>query len=235
MLPVAVLAGGLATRLGPITSSIPKLLLDLNGRPFADYQLRWLKAEGVTDVVYCLGHLSDQVIATLGDGSQWSMRFRYVVDGPKLLGTGGALQSALPLLGDRFFVLYGDSLLTCNLAEIQRTHAESGRRALMTVFANDGQWDTSNIVYRDGEILVYDKAQVRPDMRYIDYGLGVLSREAFAAYPAGQRLDLATVYQDQLRAGQLAAYEVHTRFYEIGSHEGLEETRRYVKEKARPA
>jgi NDP-sugar pyrophosphorylase family protein len=228
MLPVAVLAGGLATRLGSITTAIPKLLLDLNGRPFAAYQLRWLKSEGVTDVVYCLGHLSDQVIATLGDGSQWGMRFQYVVDGPTLLGTGGALQRALPLLGDRFFVLYGDSLLTCNLSDVERAHQASGRRCLMTVFENAGRWDTSNIVYRNGEIVAYDKVHRVPDMRYIDYGLGVLTPEPFLAYTPGEPLDLATVYQDQLRNGQLAAYEVHTRFYEIGSREGLEETRRFL-------
>ena len=228
MLPVAVLAGGLATRLGSITASVPKLLLDVNGRPFADYQLTWHKSEGVSDVVYCLGHLSEQVIATLGDGGAWDMRFKYVVDGPSLLGTGGALQRALPLLGDRFFVLYGDSLLTCNLADIDRAHQASRRRCLMTVFENDGRWDTSNIVYRDGEIVAYDKVHRRPDMRHIDYGLGVLTPAALAGYPHGERLDLATVYQDQLRAGQLAAYEVRTRFYEIGSHEGLEETRRYL-------
>lgn len=228
MLPVAVLAGGLATRLGTITANVPKLLLDLNGRPFADYQLEWLRSEGVTDVVYCLGHLGDQVVATLGDGRAWGMRFRYVLDGPRLLGTGGALQSALPLLGDRFFVLYGDSLLTCNLAQVSRAHLTSRRRCLMTVFENVGRWDTSNIVYCNGSIEVYDKTQRRADMRHIDYGLGVLTPEAFAPYVQGERLDLATVYQDALRAGQLAAYEVHTRFYEIGSPDGLEETRRYL-------
>lgn len=232
MLPVAVLAGGLATRLGTVTATVPKLLLPVAGRPFAEYQLEWLRSEGVDRVVYCIGHLAEQIMAALGDGRDWGMRFDFVLDGPKLLGTGGALRAALPHLGDRFFVLYGDSLLTCNLRDIEQAHARSGRACLMTVYPNDDQWDRSNIVFRDGEIVTYDKQRRGPEMRHIDYGLGVLTSRALEAYPPDQPLDLAVVYQDQLRAGELAGYEVTARFYEIGSAAGLEETRAYLANKA---
>jgi NDP-sugar pyrophosphorylase family protein len=232
MLPVAVLAGGLATRLGAVTATIPKLLLDVGGRPFAEHQIEWLRSEGVTHVVYCLGHLGEQIIAVLGDGHRWGMRFDYVLDGPKLLGTGGALQHALPHLSDPFFVAYGDSLLTCDMAAVADAHAASGRACLMTVLHNRDQWDRSNIVYRNGDILVYNKRRRDPDMEHIDYGLSVLTRRALESYPLGEPLDLADVFQDQLRAGQLAGYEVAARFYEIGSVEGLEETRRYLAAKA---
>ena len=177
MLPVAILAGGLGTRLGAISATVPKILVDVAGRPFAEHQLDWLESQGVKHVVYCLGHLGEQVVAALGDGSRWGMRFDFVMDGPVLLGTGGALRRAMPGRADRFFVLYGDSLLTCDLAAIADAYAASGRRCLMTVLANDDRWDASNVVYTNGEIVNYDKKLRVPEMRHIDYGLGSKARE----------------------------------------------------------
>jgi MurNAc alpha-1-phosphate uridylyltransferase len=233
MLPVAILAGGLGTRLHPVTETIPKILVDLAGRPFAEHQLDWLQSQGVEHVIYCLGHLGEQVVAALGDGRRRGMRFDFVMDGPTLLGTGGALRRALPQLGNRFFVLYGDSLVTCDLAAIERAHDGSDRACLMTVFPNANRWDRSNIVFRDGEIVMYDKRHQVPEMRHIDYGVGIITASVLLGYPAERPLDLATVYQDQLAAGELAAYEVTTRFYEIGSPAGLEETRAFLARKAR--
>ena len=233
MLPVAILAGGLGTRLGAISATVPKILVDVAGRPFAEHQLDWLESQGVKHVVYCLGHLGEQVVAALGDGSRWGMRFDFVMDGPVLLGTGGALRRAMPGRADRFFVLYGDSLLTCDLAAIADAYAASGRRCLMTVLANDDRWDASNVVYTNGEIVNYDKKLRVPEMRHIDYGLGILSTDTLLSYPAERPLDLATVYQDELKAGQLAGFEVQTRFYEIGSAQGLEETRAFIAAKTR--
>lgn len=232
MRPVAVLAGGLGTRLGETTTRVPKLLVDINGRPFAEHQLDWMREQGVTRVVYCLGHLGDQVVGALGDGHRWGMHFDFVMDGPTLLGTGGALRRALPSRADECIVLYGDSLLTCDLRSVERAYDAAGRACLMTVLRNDNQWDRSNVVFRDGEILVYDKTVPQPDMHFIDYGLGLVATRVLLAYPADAPFDLARVYQDQLEAGQLAGYEVGTRFYEIGSAAGLEETRRYLAARA---
>ena len=228
MRPVAILAGGLGTRLGAATAKIPKLLVELDGRPFAEYQLDWLRDEGVTRVVYCLGHLGQQVVEALGNGDRWGMQFEFVMDGPTLLGTGGALLRAMPTRADEFFVLYGDSLLTCELGAVERAFEIAGRAALMTVIRNDNRWDRSNVVFKDGEIVAYDKSACLPDMHYIDYGLGILSSRVLLAYPPDTPFDLAKVYQDQLRAGQLTGYDVGTRFYEIGSPAGLEDTRQYL-------
>jgi len=224
-LPVALLAGGLATRLQPITSTIPKALVEVADKPFVVHQLDLLRAHGIRRVVLCVAHLADQIEAVLGDGRGLGIEVVYAHDGGKLLGTGGALRQALPLLGERFLVLYGDSYLTCDYADIIRAYERSGKVGLMTVFKNDGQYDASNVVYRDGRIMCYDKVDKSPAMMHIDYGLGALRAEALAAYPVEQRLDLATVYQDLLARGQLAGYEVAERFYEIGSPAGLEETR----------
>lgn len=224
-LPVAILAGGLATRLGGLAADRPKLLVDVAGRPFAEHQIAQLRREGVTRIVYCVGHKGDQIREALGDGSRWGMTFEYVADGPALVGTGGAIRQALPLLGDAFFVMYGDSYLDCRFTDIEAAFRASGQPGLMTVFRNENQWDTSNVVYERGRIVDYDKANRTPAMRHIDYGLGVFSAAAFERYPPGDPLDLMVVYRDLLRDGRLAGYEVAERFYEIGSPAGLQETR----------
>ena len=224
-LPVAILAGGLATRLRPITTRIPKILVEVAGQSFAEHQLDLLQRQGIMRVIYCVGYLGEQVRAALGDGARRRMRLEYVFDGPQLLGTGGALRRALDRLGDAFFVLYGDSYLTCDFAAIEQAHRRSGKSGLMTVFRNEGAWDRSNVVFEAGRILRYDKRVSVPAMRHIDYGLGILSRRSLEDYPAGQALDLATVYQDLLARQDLAGYEVAERFYEIGSPDGLKELR----------
>ena len=223
---VAILAGGLATRLRPITSEIPKSLVDVAGLPFAVHQIDLLRRHGLTNLVFLVGHLGEMVRDSLGDGSRWGVRLRYVFDGSPALGTGGAIHNALPHLGDPFFVLYGDSYLDCDYAAVEKAFASSGKSALMTVCQNDDLWDCSNVRFIEGRIVEYDKQAPTPDMRHIDYGLGVFNQSAFALVPDGQPYDLATLYQDLLKSGELAAYEVSQRFYEIGSLAGLEETRR---------
>jgi NDP-sugar pyrophosphorylase family protein len=217
----------------PLTAKIPKILLDLGGRPFAEHQLELLQRWGVSEVVYCLGHLSEQVIAALGDGSEWRMKFTYVVDGERPLGTGGALKLALPFLGDAFFVMYGDSYLRADFREVESVFRASGKPGLMTVFRNEGRWDKSNVAFENGRILRYDKADAEGSMRYIDYGLGILTTEAFASWTAGEAFDLSLVYRRLIDRDALAGFEVTERFYEIGSLEGLDETRALLERSGR--
>src|SRR5438132_4448594 len=172
--PVAILAGGMATRLRPITEKIPKALVTVAGEPFLAHQLRLLSSAGLRHVVVCAGHLGEMIEAEFGDGATFEMRIDYSFDGPLLLGTGGALRRALPLLGEKFFVLYGDSYLPIDYREPGRAFLASEKPALMTVFKNDGRWDTSNVWFDGKQILRYDKREPGPEMRYIDYGLGVL-------------------------------------------------------------
>lgn len=223
--PVALLAGGLATRLRPITEKVPKVLVPVAGRPFLAHQLELLHKQGIRRVVLCLGHLGEMVVKEFGDGAAYGMQLEYSFDGPKLLGTGGALRQALPKLGGRFFVLYGDSYLTCPFAPIAEFFERSGKAGLMTVYRNEGRYDTSNVVFRNGEILVYDKRVKLPEMQHIDYGLSLFRAEVFAEYPPDQKFDLADVMTQLVARKQLAGYEVPERFYEIGSHAGLEELR----------
>jgi NDP-sugar pyrophosphorylase family protein len=229
MLPVAILAGGLATRLLPITETIPKSLVDIVGKPFVVRQLDYLRRQGITDVVLCISYLGEQVEALVGNGSAFGLCVRYSWDGPHLLGTGGALRQALPLLGEQFFVFYGDSYLPIDFRKVDQTFLNSGKPALMTILRNQNLWDKSNVLFLDGCIAEYNKRTPRPEMAHIDYGLGVLSAAALKDAPVNEPFDLADIYHKLSLQGALAGHEVFERFYEIGSHKGLEETIDYFK------
>jgi len=228
LLTVAILAGGLAKRLRPITETVPKSLLEINGEPFAVHQLRLLHSKGIRCVVLCVGHLGDMVERAIGSGSNLGLQVDYSFDGPALLGTAGAIKNALPKLGESFFVIYGDSYLPCDYAAIASSFESSSALGMMTVFRNEGQWDTSNVEFEAGKILAYSKANRTPRMRYIDYGLGVFRAEAFQGLPAEKSCDLTELYGDLLQRKQLAAFEVRERFYEIGSPAGLRETAEFL-------
>ena len=234
MLPVAILAGGLATRLRPLTETIPKSLVEINGEPFLWHQLRRLRASGIDRVVLCVSHLGEQVRESAGDGRDFGLHIDYSFDGPILLGTAGALKHALPLLGESFFVLYGDSYLPIDLGEVEAAFRASAKAGLMTVYPNHGQWDSSNVEFVDGQIVTYNKKVRTERMRHIDYGLGVLRAAAMSRVPEGTSWDLATLYRELLDAGELAAFEAPHRFYEIGSFSGIEELSAYLKQGCEP-
>jgi len=228
VLPVAILAGGLATRLRPATEKIPKSLLEVNGEPFITHQLRLLKANGVSQVVLCVGFLGEMVRDVVKNGHSFGLDVHYSFDGPALLGTAGALKRALPALGNAFLTLYGDSYLLCDYAGVAREFAASGKQALMTVFRNEGQWDTSNVEFEDGVLLAYNKKERTPRMKFIDYGLGGFTAKALERVPADKAVDLAELYGEILADGELVGMEMKQRFYEIGSPAGLEETARFI-------
>jgi N-acetyl-alpha-D-muramate 1-phosphate uridylyltransferase len=221
--PVAILAGGLATRLRPTTEKIPKALITVAGQPFLAHQLRLLQHAGIRKVVLCVGYRGEMIEKQFGDGRNFGVELSYSFDGPELLGTGGALKKALPLLGQSFLVLYGDSYLPIDYAAPVRAFVASGKLGLMTMFRNQGRWDTSNVWFQDGAIKSHSKKERIPEMRYIDYGLGILDSEALAPWTEGQAFDLADVYGELIARNELAGFEVEQRFYEIGSPEGLAE------------
>jgi len=231
MFPVAILAGGLATRLRPITKKIPKSLIEVAGQPFIFHQMEYLRKQGIRSVVVCIGFLGEMIQEVVGDGSQWGMHVSYSPDGPDLLGTGGALRQASPLLGEYFFVLYGDSYLPIDFSDVQKKYIASGKKGLMTVLRNRNQWDTSNVEFQDGQIIEYNKTEIRPQMHYIDYGLGILQRSGLQAFTNEKTFDISKMYNYLSLSGNLVGYEVFERFYEIGSHQGIEDTQLYLLQK----
>jgi NDP-sugar pyrophosphorylase family protein len=224
MLPVAILAGGLATRLRPLTDRVPKSLLSIAGSPFIFHQLQLLRQQGVRRIVLCVGHLGEQIEAAVGRGPVSGLIIEYSFDGSELKGTGGALKQALPLLGPEFFVMNGDSYTPCSLARVESAFAAAGLPALMTVLRNDNRWDKSNVWYSGGKLIEYDKRSPRAYMNYIDFGVSVVSREVISSYGESEAFDLSDLLHELSLQGQLAALEVSERFYEIGSLQGMRDT-----------
>lgn len=217
-----ILAGGLATRMRPLTETVPKVLLEVAGRPFLDWQLERLRAAGYTRVLLCIAHLAEQVREHAGDGARFGLRLDYALDGPRLLGTGGALLQALPQLDDEFLLTYGDSYLPFDYAwplHTLRAHADAD--AVMSVYRNQDALDRSN-VRTDGEwVLAYEKGTGDPRFDHIDYGALAFRKSALIPFQGQLPLDLATVQTQLAEGGRLRAVLASERFYEVGSPQGL--------------
>lgn len=224
---LVILVGGKATRLYPVTQMIAKAMLDIDGEPFIAHQLRLLKRKGIKKVVICAGYLGEQVKNFVGNGQDFGLKVEFSFDGERLLGTGGAIKKALALLSDDFFVLYGDSYLDSDFKAVAESFRRSKKSGLMTVLRNNDQWDKSNVAYKNNKIIKYDKKDITPDMEYIDYGLGILNKRAFEGF-SEMVLDLADVYQALVKKSEMSGYEIKERFYEIGSFNGLAETKAYI-------
>jgi NDP-sugar pyrophosphorylase family protein len=225
--PVCILAGGLGTRLGERVRDTPKPLLEVAGRPFLLHQLALLAEHGASEVVLCVGYRGDLIAREIGD-ERFGIRLRYSHDGPELEGTLGAVRRALPLLGERFLVLYGDTYLRVAYEDVAARWEASGMPAVMTVLRNEGRWDTSNVVFRGDRVVLYDKRRRDAAMRWIDYGLGGLEHRALDVVSPGEP-DLAVLYRRLAERGELFGYEVTERFYEIGTPEALAETDAFLR------
>jgi len=226
MLPVIILAGGLAKRMRPLTENIPKALLPVKGKPFIDLQLELLHNNKIDRVVFCLGYLGEQIEQYI-TGKNYEMDMSFSYDGASPLGTGGAVKKAAEITGEAFFVLYGDSYLEIDYNNVQRTWENSGKPALMTVYRNENRWDTSNVHFENNQIIRYSKTERTATMRHIDYGLGIFHKDILNGY--GVRFDLADVYTTLAEYGKLSGYEAQNRFYEIGSPIGLKELEEHLK------
>jgi MurNAc alpha-1-phosphate uridylyltransferase len=228
MLPVAILAGGLATRLRPLTETIPKALIEIYGIPFVDWQLKLLSQRGIEEVVFCIAYKSEMIQDFVGDGSKYGIKVTYSEDGPTLLGTGGAIRKALPHLGDSFMVLYGDSYLPIDYRAVETAFRSAGKPALMTVYRNNGAFDASNVIFAQGVLQGYAKGVQTREMTHIDYGLSIFKASIFEVYPDGSPIDLSDICMSLSMAGLLAGYEVKERFYEIGSLTGIRDFSEYI-------
>ena len=229
--PLAILAGGLATRLRPITETIPKVLVPVNGEPFLAHQLRLAQRQGFTRVVLCIGHLGEQVEHWVEQHRQaFALTVAFSHEGPDRRGTGGALRHALPHLGEHFFMLYGDSYLDVEAAPIHDAFLEARAPALMSVLHNHDQWDASNVIFDGRMVLAHDKTlRGQPGMEWVDFGFSVFTRAVVEAWPTPDPWDLSALTGALARDGHLAGFEVTQRFYEIGKPEGLAETEAYLK------
>ena len=228
---VCILAGGLGTRLGARVSEVPKPLLEVAGEPFLMHQLRLLADHGAREVVLCVGYLGEQIEAAIGE-ERFGISIAYSYDGPGLDGTLGAIRRGRTLLGERFLVLYGDTYLRVDYGAAAAAWERSRLPAMMTVLRNDGRWDASNVLFGRDRVLAYDKRMPTPQMHWIDYGLGGLTATALERVSPDET-DLATLYTELSRRGELFGFEASERFHEIGSPQALAETDAFLRTRRR--
>ena len=229
-----ILAGGLGTRMRHRTGLHPKALMEIRGRPFLDWQLTLLREQGLKRVVVSAGFGGDEIAAYVGDGSRWKLSIQVVCEPMPLLGTAGALRFCIDQgkMDEAFFVLYGDSYLTVSFAEVHLAFNRSGAPALMTVFENEGRFDTSNVWYADHRIRLYTKTpstEEKAKLHAIDYGLlAVRSNWIQTQVASGEKKDLSQILEPLSRRGELAGYLVEDRFYEVGSEPGLADFEKFL-------
>jgi len=224
---VAILAGGLASRLGYLTESRPKSLMMFKGKPFLEYQLEQLRQAGIKDIVLCIGYLGEQIQECIGNGEKYGMHIRYSVEKTPL-GTAGALRKAEPLLTDPFFTLYGDSYVFVDFGRIIRHFLSKDRLALMTVYRNYDRFDSSNTAFNGRIVTRYDKEAKTEDMVYIDYGVNAFRKQVLDMIPEGRSYSLGDIFRGLIATEDLLAFEIEQRFYEIGSPQGLKDFRKFV-------
>lgn len=225
---IIILAGGLATRLRPISFKTPKSLIKVNGTPFIDHQLNLIKDQGIKKVVLSCGHLGEKIEKHVGSGHKYNLQIEYSYDGKTLLGTGGAIKKALPLLSDNFIVLYGDAYLLGNYIQIA-SKLTPPNLGLMTLFRNKDKFDSSNVIFENGKVLKYDKNEKNPQMEYIDWGISVFNKKAFSNFLDKEQFDLSQVFQALIKNNFLQGHEVTQRFYQVGSPAGLKELANFLK------
>lgn len=229
----AILAGGLGTRLRPLTSRVPKGMVEVDGRPFLEYEIDLLKRNGIGDIVLCLGHLGEQIERHFGGGERFGAKIRYSYDGSELLGPVGGLKMAEGLLKDEFFVTYGDAYLRMDYAGLMATLDGSGKLGVMAVFKDDGSLGKRDVAVENGFVIAYDKTGSRAGMDRINFGVTALKKEALRRVELGRYRDEESFYGELILQRQLMAFETHERFYEIGSERSLTEFRTFVSRPAR--
>jgi len=228
---IVILCGGLATRLSHLTKYTPKSMVEIEGKPFLEYQIDNLKKQSIKDIVLCVGHLSEKIEEYFGNGEKLDVNIKYSYDKEKLLGTIGALKNAEPLLKDTFFVMYGDSYINIDFHKVRDHFLQHDKPALMIVYKNQDKYDRSNVIVQDNMVVGYGEKERNRDMVYIDYGTSILRKNVLDIVPKDTPYSNEQLFSELVKKRELMAYEVQERFYHIGSLEALEEFRSYIRTK----
>ncbi len=223
---VVILAGGLGTRLRPITEKMPKPMAPVMGEPFLHWQLKDLKRQGYQRVLLLTAYLGEQIEQHFGDGSKYGMQITYSRE-PSPLGTGGALRHALSKLENEFFLLNGDSFLMAPLDQMALTFHKSTCSAMISTYSHQPTHPPMpvipNLECQGGRVIRYEKdAGPEKGFHQIDSGVYLLKRSILGSRPEGI-FALADLWPPLIAEGSLAAFGVDDRFYDIGTMDRLAE------------
>jgi len=227
---MVILAGGIGRRMQTVARDVPKALIPVAGKPFIEHQFELLSRLGIRNILLCVGFRGEQIKQYVLDGARWGFRVGYSFENPdQLLGTGGTLVHALPLLDESFLVLYGDSYLPTRYDSVARAFKEGSEEALMCVFRNEGKWHHSNVRIRGAKVVYYSKSAPPGAADCVDYGLSAYRRSVIESYrKVSPPFGLTRIQQDLVEEGRLGAFEVKERFHEIGEPEGLAELETFL-------
>jgi len=228
---VIILCGGLGTRLSHLTKYTPKSMIQIEGKPFLEYQIEALKKQSIKDIVLCVGHLSEKIEEYFGNGEKFDVNIKYSYDKEKLLGPIGALKNAEPLLKDTFFIMYGDSYISVDFHKVHNYFMQHDKPALMVVYKNQDKYDRSNLIIQDNMVIGYGEKERTRDMIYIDYGTSVLRKKVLDNIPKDTPYSNEQFFSELVKKRELMAFEVEKRFYHIGDLEALEEFRNHIRTK----
>lgn len=217
--PVLILAGGLGTRLRPLTETVPKVLVPALGRPFLDHLLEDLARQGAERFVISVGYLADQIEAHLGDGSDRGYRVEYVRE-TKPLGTGGAIARALPGLGETFVVVNGDTFLELDLAMLVERHSEGETPVTMAAARVPDRGRYGALGLERGRVVAFEEKRPGAGPGWINGGVMAMDRELFDGAPDGP----FSLESDWLPSflGRIAVFKTEGFFVDMGTHETLE-------------
>jgi len=229
MIPMVVLAGGLATRLGHLTETTPKSLISISGRPFVDWQLDLIEKAGIGEVYFLLSHLSERIINHLETKMNSKLKFHYLLDGVEPAGTGGALIRNFAQLPKEFFLMYGDSYLQLDYASVHKSFVESGADYLMTICKTpENGVAQSNVEFEDGKVKAYSKNHKTPGMHFEDFGLSILKKEVLRSYLGEAKCDLSKITSELASHGRVSAFLVNGKYFEVGSSRGIADIQHYL-------
>lgn len=227
---LVILAGGLATRIRPITNNKAKALIEINRKPFIYWQLKYYIKQGVKNFIFLLGYKGDQIEEYIKNNNCFNVNVSFYHDGNQLCGTGGSILQSINKLPENFFILYGDTLLQIDLDDMYNFYNTNSHQTVMSIFKNKSMYDKSNVQKLSNNIITYNKEDRQNDMSYIDYGISIVNKEVFISNTDKTLTDLSSFYKTISSKNKLLGYEVFERFYEIGSFEGIKQTQSFVKE-----
>ena len=227
---LVILAGGLATRIRPITNNKAKALIEINGKPFIYWQLKYYIKQGVKNFVFLLGFKGEEIEGYIKKNNYFNVNISFYYDGNQLRGTGGSILQSINKFPENFFVLYGDTLLQIDLNDMYNFYDKNNHQITMSIYKNKSMYDKSNVQKLSHNKITYNKDNLQNDMSYIDYGISILNKKIFISNTDKTLTDLSSFYKGISSKNKLFGYEVFKRFYEIGSFEGIKQTQSFVKE-----
>lgn len=227
---IVIMAGGMGTRLRPLTYEIPKPMVVVGGKPYLYYQLKYLQKFGYTDVLILIGYLGHYIQDYFKDGDDLGLNISYSIENEPL-GTGGALKGAQSLLQEVFMLIYGDSFLPIDLKNLENSFNYSSMAGMVVVYDNRENTDvTSNIaVDAQDTILKYKKNSNDHDLNYVDAGISIFNKNVCDLIPDKKKKSLEEeIFPSLVEQRKLFAYITNQRFYDIGNIQRLSVFENYI-------